>query len=134
MWTIWNGFRKRQLSSCGERRREGGGCGILICPGRNARGLMRSEPNAGRRAAMHDIRILALAGSLRKGSLNQALIHAARELAPDHVRIEDFDLRTVPFYDGDLEAAGDPEEVVALKSAIADSDALLIATPEYNGS
>jgi chromate reductase len=83
---------------------------------------------------MHDIRILALAGSLRKGSLNQLLIHAARELAPDNVRIEDFDLRTVPFYDGDLEAAGDPEEVVALKSAIADSDALLIATPEYNGS
>lgn len=81
-----------------------------------------------------DIRILALAGSFRKGSLNQALIRAARELAPDHVRFEDFHLRTVPFYDGDLEAAGDPEEVVALKSAVAGADALLIATPEYNGS
>ncbi len=80
------------------------------------------------------IRILALAGSFRKGSLNQALIRAARELAPDHVQIDDFDLRTVPFYDGDLEAAGDPEEVTTLKTAIADSDALLIATPEYNGS
>ncbi len=82
----------------------------------------------------NDISILALAGSFRKGSLNQALIHAARELAPDHVQIDDFDLRTVPFYDGDLEAAGDPEEVTTLKTAIADSDALLIATPEYNGS
>jgi chromate reductase, NAD(P)H dehydrogenase (quinone) len=40
----------------------------------------------------------------------------------------------VPFYDGDLEAAGDPEEVTALKGAVARADALLIATPEYNGS
>ena len=66
--------------------------------------------------------------------MNQALIRAARELAPEHVRIDALDLRMVPFYDGDLEAAGDPEEVAALKSAITDSDALLIATPEYNGS
>ncbi len=80
------------------------------------------------------IRVLALAGSFRSGSLNQALIRAACELAPDHVRIHDYDLRTVPFYDGDLEAAGDPEEVAALKGAIARADALLIATPEYNGS
>lgn len=79
------------------------------------------------------IHVLALAGSFRKGSLNQALIRAARELAPDHVRIDDFDLRTLPFYDGDLEAMGDPEVVATLKSAIAGVDALLIATPEYNG-
>lgn len=82
----------------------------------------------------NEVRILALAGSFRSGSYNQALIRAARELAPGHVRIEAFDLRTVPFYDGDLEAQGDPDEVTALKGAIADSDALLIATPEYNGS
>ena len=81
-----------------------------------------------------EVRVLALAGSFRKGSLNQALIQAANELAPDHVQIHDFDLRIVPFYDGALEAAGDLEEVTALKNAIADSDALLIATPEYNGS
>ena len=80
------------------------------------------------------IRILALSGSYRAGSFNRALIRAARELAPEHVRIDDFDLRTVPFYDGDLEAAGDPEEVAALKRSIDGADALLIATPEYNGS
>ena len=80
------------------------------------------------------VRILALAGSFRKGSLNQALIRAARELAPARVRIHDFDLRTLPFYDGDLEAAGNPEKVTALRSAIAGADALLVATPEYNGS
>jgi chromate reductase len=81
-----------------------------------------------------DVRILALAGSFRKGSLNQALIWAARELAPTRVRIDDFDLRTLPLYDGDLEAAGNPEKVTALRSAIAGADALLVATPEYNGS
>ena len=81
-----------------------------------------------------DVHILALAGSFRKGSLNQALIRAARELAPEHVRIGDLDLSTLPFYDGDLEAAGDPGKVTALKSAIAGADALLVATPEYNGS
>jgi NAD(P)H-dependent FMN reductase len=42
------------------------------------------------------IRILALAGSFRKGSLNQALIQTARELTPDRARIDGFDLRTVP--------------------------------------
>ena len=82
----------------------------------------------------NEVRILALVGSFRSGSFNQALIRAARELAPEHVRIDDFDLRTVPFYDGDLEAAGEPEEVAALKGAINGADALLLATPEYNGS
>ena len=82
----------------------------------------------------NEVRILALAGSFRSGSFNQALIRAARELAPEHVRIDDFDLRTVPFYDGDLEAAGEPEEVAALTGVIAGADALLLATPEYNGS
>ena len=51
------------------------------------------------------VHILALAGSFRKGSLNQALIWATRELAPERVRISDFDLSTLPFYNGDLEAA-----------------------------
>ncbi len=82
----------------------------------------------------NEIRILALVGGFRSGSFNQALIQEARELASEHIRIDDFDLRTVPLYDGDLEAAGDPEEVAALKRAIARADALLIATPEYNGS
>lgn len=77
--------------------------------------------------------VLALAGSYRTGSYNQALIRAAREAAPAHVALESFDLRSVPHYDGDLESAGDPDVVVALKRAVLDADALLVATPEYNG-
>lgn len=76
--------------------------------------------------------ILALAGSYRSGSYNQALITAAREVAPPGVEIVDFDLRDVPHYDEDLESAGDPEPAQALKGAVRNADALLVVTPEYN--
>ncbi len=78
------------------------------------------------------MKILGIAGSLREGSYNRALLRAARELAPPGVELVEHDLRGLPFYDGDVEAAGDPEPVVALKDAIRAADALLIATPEYN--
>ena len=78
------------------------------------------------------MRILGIAGSLREGSYNRSLLRAARELLPESVELVELDLRSLPLYDGDVEAAGDPESVVALKEAIRDADALLIATPEYN--
>jgi chromate reductase len=78
------------------------------------------------------MRILGIAGSLREGSYNRALLRAARELAPPGVELVEHDLRGLPLYDGDVEAAGDPEPVLALKEAIRGADALLIATPEYN--
>ena len=78
------------------------------------------------------MRILGIAGSLREGSYNRALLRAARELLPAGVELVEHDLRGLPFYDGDLEAVGDPEPVVALKEAIRSADAVLIATPEYN--
>jgi chromate reductase, NAD(P)H dehydrogenase (quinone) len=78
------------------------------------------------------MRLLGIAGSLREGSYNRGLLRAARELLPEGVELDELDLRSLPFYDGDLEAAGDPEPVVALKEAIRTADALLIATPEYN--
>jgi chromate reductase len=78
------------------------------------------------------VKILGVAGSLREGSYNRSLLRAARELLPADVELAEFDIRGLPFYDGDVEAAGDPEPVVALKDAIREADALLIATPEYN--
>jgi chromate reductase len=77
-------------------------------------------------------RILGISGSLRERSYNRALLQAARELAPDGVEIEDFDLASIPLYDPDVEAAGDPEPVAALREAVRNADALLLATPEYN--
>ena len=77
-------------------------------------------------------RVLAVSGSLRKTSFNTGLLRAAQEVAPDWMDVEIFDIRDLPFYDGDLEAQGDPEPVRALKSAIRESDAVMFATPEYN--
>jgi chromate reductase len=78
------------------------------------------------------IKVLAFAGSLRQASLNRSLLRAAVERTPEGMSIEVFDLKGVPLYDGDVEAAGDPEGVRAFKAAIAAADGLLIATPEYN--
>ena len=80
------------------------------------------------------VRVLAIPGSLRRGSYNRWLLEAAREAAPAGVAVELFDLRPVPFYDGDVEAAGDPPAVRDLKARIRAADALMIATPEYNGT
>jgi len=78
------------------------------------------------------VRVLGIAGSLRSGSYNGALLRAARELAPTGMEIAEFDIHQLPFYDADVEAAGDPAPVAELKDAIRGADALLIATPEYN--
>jgi chromate reductase, NAD(P)H dehydrogenase (quinone) len=78
------------------------------------------------------MKLLGIAGSLREGSYNRGLLRAVRELLPQDVELVEFDIGSLPFYDGDVEAAGDPDSVVALKDAIRDADALMIATPEYN--
>ena len=79
-------------------------------------------------------RIAAISGSMRRGSFNRALLRAAQEVAPTGVLFDVIDLASVPFYDGDVEAEGDPSSVRLLKAQIRQADALLIATPEYNGS
>jgi chromate reductase len=79
------------------------------------------------------IKILAFAGSLRKNSYNKALVRAAVELAPENVAIEVFDLEGIPPFNQDLENQP-PQRVVEFKAKIRATDALLIATPEYNYS
>jgi chromate reductase, NAD(P)H dehydrogenase (quinone) len=78
-------------------------------------------------------RILAIAGSLRQGFYNRGLLRAASELAPDWVEMQFFDIGTLPFFNQDVEASGDPEAVRRFKNAISLANAVLIATPEYNG-
>lgn len=83
----------------------------------------------------HELIICGIAGSLRGGSYNRALLRAATQLAPQGMEIRIFErLAAVPAYNEDVEAQGDPEPVAALKQAIHEADALLIATPEYNYS
>jgi chromate reductase, NAD(P)H dehydrogenase (quinone) len=78
-------------------------------------------------------RILAFAGSLRKGSYNKAIVRAAVELAPENVSIEVFDLEGIPPFNND-NINNPPTKVVDFKEKIRNADALLIATPEYNYS
>jgi chromate reductase, NAD(P)H dehydrogenase (quinone) len=81
------------------------------------------------------MRVLGISGSLRRGSLNSALLRAAAEHLPVGVEMVEFErLRDIPPYDGDMEAAGTPDAVGELREAILGADAILVATPEYNHS
>jgi len=79
------------------------------------------------------IKVLGFAGSLRKGSYNKMLLKAARELAPEDVELEIFDLEGIPVFNQDLENSPH-ERVKAFKEKIKAADGLLIVTPEYNYS
>lgn len=80
------------------------------------------------------IRILGIAGSLRKNSYNKQLLDATRELLPEDVQLEIFNLEGIPLYNQDVEVQSSPEAVSRFKGKIEDADALLVATPEYNHS
>ncbi len=80
-------------------------------------------------------RIIGIAGSLRQGSFNAALLRAAATLMPTSSQLDIATIRDIPLYDGDLEAAsGIPPAVAALKERIIAADGLLLASPEYNHS
>jgi chromate reductase len=78
------------------------------------------------------IQIVGLAGSLRRASYNRGLIRAAAELAPEGIVVDVLDLADLPLYNQDVEDAGEPRSVVAVKAALDRADAVLVATPEYN--
>jgi chromate reductase, NAD(P)H dehydrogenase (quinone) len=81
------------------------------------------------------MRVLGISGSLRRDSLNSALLRAAAERLPAGAELVEFNrLHEVPPYDEDVEAAGTPEVVEELREAVRSADAVLIATPEYNHS
>jgi chromate reductase len=78
--------------------------------------------------------ILAIPGSLRDHSYNRLLIHAAEELAPPDVRIVTYSIEDIPHYNQDEDVEPPPDAIAAFRKAVADSDAVLIASPEYNAS
>ncbi len=80
------------------------------------------------------MKILGISGSLRRGSFNTALLHAAREHAPAGMQIEEYSLADIPLYNDDVRVAGYPPSVQAFREAIAAADGLLIVSPEYNYS
>ena len=82
------------------------------------------------------VRILALVGSLRAGSHNRQLAEAAVKLAPEGVEIALHEgLAEIPFYNEDIDVEGGvPAAAAQLREAAAAADALLLFTPEYNGT
>lgn len=77
--------------------------------------------------------LVAISGSLRKGSFNTALLRAALAMAPEGVTIEEGSIRGIPLYDADVEATdGIPEAVARLKEQVAGADGVILFTPEYN--
>lgn len=85
---------------------------------------------------MSDVfRILAIPGSLRRGSVNRTLLEAARAAAPAGVAVEIWDgLGELPLYSEDIDQGEGPAPTAALRRLIGEVDAVLVSTPEYNSS
>jgi chromate reductase len=82
------------------------------------------------------MRVLGISGSLRRDSHNTRLLLLAGRLLPPGAQLEHYDgLKAIPPYDADDDDVHSPPAAVAdLRAAIEQADAVLIATPEYNGS
>ena len=82
---------------------------------------------------MSDVKILGVAGSLRKGSYNRLLLQNAQQMLPAGTSLEIFDLNGIPVFSEDDEKSV-PARVTEFKQKIRAADAVLFATPEYNYS
>ncbi len=78
------------------------------------------------------LRVVGIAGSLRRASLNRALLRAAQELAPPEMKIEIEDLADLPMFNSDLDTGSPPQPVARLRQSVRNADGLLLVTPEYN--
>lgn len=76
--------------------------------------------------------ILCLSGSLRAASSSKAVVETICAKLGEEANFRRFDIGSLPHYNADLDPV--PPEVVALKQSIADSDGMIIVTPEYNYS
>jgi chromate reductase, NAD(P)H dehydrogenase (quinone) len=83
--------------------------------------------------AADTLHILALVGSLRRGSFNRLLYEAAVALSPAGMVFTEADVRSLPLYDDDVRVEQDyPEPARRLRAAIAAADGILFVSPEYN--
>jgi chromate reductase, NAD(P)H dehydrogenase (quinone) len=89
---------------------------------------------AGRGSPYHSLglkTVLSICGSLRETSVNRSFCHAAAVLAPAGLTVVEFgEIGLLPLFNPDLEVTP-PVSVITFRQAVASSDALLIASPEY---
>lgn len=80
-------------------------------------------------------RIVALVGSLRTDSLNRRIAERLRDESPEGVEVTIAEgLADIPFYNEDLDSGDAPAAATALRDLVADADAVLTITPEFNGT
>jgi chromate reductase len=82
---------------------------------------------------LNTLHLVGFSGSLREQSYNQAALRVLQEDLPSNIELEILPLDTLPFFNQDLEA-DEPISIRHFKNKIRQADAVVIATPEYNGS
>ncbi len=80
------------------------------------------------------IKLLGISGSLRAQSYNSGALRAIASILPDEMMFEMAELRSIPFYNADVEQKGFPEVVKEFRARVNSADALIFAVPEYNFS
>ncbi|EZH65315.1 hypothetical protein DH09_16910 [Bacillaceae bacterium JMAK1] len=82
--------------------------------------------------ADRNLKIAMICGSLRKQSYNRKLMEVMIQNKPSHWQTKEIAIDTIPFFNQDVEAEGDPESVQQLKEAIDEADGVIVVSPEYN--
>lgn len=77
-------------------------------------------------------KISVLVGSLRKGSFNKKIANEVKKLAPPNLELEFLEIGNLPHYNEDLDQGNPPQEWMAFRNKIKNSDGYLFFTPEYN--
>src|ERR1700678_276287 len=78
------------------------------------------------------VRVVGISGSLRRASFSTSLLKVLAEKAAPAIDIHVVTLEDIPLYNEDLDRNPEIPAVAAFKKIIAESDGVLIATPEYN--
>jgi len=92
-----------------------------------------SRPSAKQPSASQSVRVGVLIGSLRKASFSRKIANALIARAPDGMTCTIIEIGALPLYNQDLDDTP-PQPWVDFRSALAECDALLFVTPEYNRS
>ena len=95
-------------------------------------GLHSDSKRRLRGSSDQSVRILGVSGSLRRGSFCTGLIQGLAPHASHLMQITLHDISDIPLFNEDVEKEGRPEGVIRLSQAVANSDGVLIVTPEYN--
>lgn len=78
------------------------------------------------------MKIAAIAGSLRKNSINKKVLHHMIEQADSKVEYKWIDLADIPLFNADEETDGDPKQAAEMKEQLKQADGVLIVSPEYS--